>query len=136
MTNGEKLEQVFPDGICPFSKNWLDYEYKEPTTKNCESCRYYGSHHEVCNYCYNFSLWTEQEPTTKNDLGVDKSILALLEKTYTDFYKCAGGEGWFEIDGKTYGTDAGYALEGMDIFMEVFKQRLAESEPQESEDKE
>lgn len=34
MTNREKLEQVFPDGICPFSKNWLGYEYKEPTTKN------------------------------------------------------------------------------------------------------
>jgi len=39
----------------------------EPTTKNCESCKYYGSHHEVCNYCYKCSLWTEQEPTTKND---------------------------------------------------------------------
>ena len=44
---------------------------QEPTTKNCGSCRYYGSHHEVCNYCYKCSLWTEQEPTTKNDLGVD-----------------------------------------------------------------
>ena len=43
----------------------------ESTTKNCESCRYYGSHHEVCNYCYKCSLWTEQEPTTKNDLAVD-----------------------------------------------------------------
>ena len=28
MTNGEKLEQVFPDGICPFSHNWLKSEYK------------------------------------------------------------------------------------------------------------
>lgn len=43
----------------------------EPTTKNCESCRYYGLHHEVCNYCYKCSLWTEQEPTTKNNLRVD-----------------------------------------------------------------
>jgi hypothetical protein len=34
MTNGEKLEQVFPDGICPFSQNWLKTEYKESTTKN------------------------------------------------------------------------------------------------------
>jgi hypothetical protein len=33
MTNGEKVEKVFPDGICPFSKSWLDYEYKEPLTK-------------------------------------------------------------------------------------------------------
>ena len=26
MTNGEKLEQTFPDGICPFSKVWLNEE--------------------------------------------------------------------------------------------------------------
>ena len=50
----------------------LDREIEqEPTTKNCESCRYYGSYHEVCNYCYKCSLWTEKEPTTKNVLGVD-----------------------------------------------------------------
>lgn len=61
----------------------------------------------------------EQEPTTKN-------YLALLEKTYDDFCKCEGGEGWLKIDGKEYGTDAGYAIEGVDIFMEVFKRRLAE----------
>ena len=62
MTNGEKIE---------------------PTTKNCESCKYYGSHHEVCNYCYKCSLWTEKEPTTKNDLGVDtvsrKDVHDMLE---------------------------------------------------------
>lgn len=56
----------------------------EPTTKKCESCRYYGSHHEVCNYCYKCSLWTEQEPTTKNDLGDDcvrrKAVLNTLER--------------------------------------------------------
>ena len=61
----------------------------------------------------------DQEPITKNDL-------ALLEKTYADFCSCEGGEGWLKIDGKEYSTDAGYALEGMSIFMEVFKQRLAE----------
>ena len=61
----------------------------------------------------------EYESTTKNDL-------ALLEKTYDDFCKCEGGEGWLKIDGKEYGTDVGYAIEGVDIFMEVFKRRLAE----------
>lgn len=30
MTNGEKLGQVFPDGICPFSKGWLSAKYREP----------------------------------------------------------------------------------------------------------
>ena len=34
MTNEEKLYQIFPDGICPFSKVWLSEEYREPTTKN------------------------------------------------------------------------------------------------------
>ena len=57
----------------------------EPTTKNCESCRYYGSHHEVCNYCYKCSLWTEKELTTKNDLGVDaisiKQVLRELKES-------------------------------------------------------
>lgn len=43
----------------------------KPTTNNCKSCKYYGSHHEGCNYCYKCSLWTENEPTTKNDLEVD-----------------------------------------------------------------
>lgn len=30
MTNGEKLEQIFPNGICPFSKGWLSAKYREP----------------------------------------------------------------------------------------------------------
>ena len=87
MTNGEKMISAFPNGevrMCEkgvvfstggwchaYAKEWWEAECKEPTTKNCESCRYYGSHHEVCNYCYKCSLWTEKEPTTKNDLGVD-----------------------------------------------------------------
>ena len=31
---------------------------QDPTTKSCELCEYYNSHHEVCNYCYKCSLWT------------------------------------------------------------------------------
>lgn len=53
---------------------------QEPNTKNCESCEYYGSHHKVCNYCYKCSLWTEQESTTKNDLGVDCRSLEDIKK--------------------------------------------------------
>ena len=52
----------------------------------------------------------------------------ILEKTYNDFCNCEGGEGWLKIDDKEYSTDAGYALEGVNIFMEVFKRRLAKSE--------
>jgi hypothetical protein len=58
MTNGEKLEQVFPDGICPFFKSWLDCEYKEPLTKINQDLTKNKS--EI-----------PTGSTTKNDLGVD-----------------------------------------------------------------
>ena len=64
---------------------------------------------------------TPQEPI--NDI-----ISKLLDKTFDDFCECPGGEGWFYIDGEKYGTDAGYALEGMEIFIKVLKKRLAKSE--------
>ena len=60
--------------------------------------------------------------------------LALLEKTYADFCRCEGGSCWLKIDGKEYATDAGYAIEGVGIFMEVFKRRLAESEVENGND--
>jgi hypothetical protein len=58
MTNGEKLEQIFPDGICPFSKSWLDCEYKEPLTKVNQDLTKNKS--EI-----------PTSSTTKNDLVVD-----------------------------------------------------------------
>lgn len=64
----------------------------EPTTKNCESCRYYGSHHEVCNYCYKCSLWTEKELTTKNNLGVDCiNRTPSIPKEWQDVFKDVDG---------------------------------------------
>lgn len=52
----------------------------------------------------------------------------ILEKTYNDFCNCEGGEGWLKIDNKEYVTDVGYAIDGVEIFMEILKRRLAESE--------
>lgn len=69
-----------------------------------------------------YGLMVEQEQKESDDK------LALLEKTYDDFCKCESGEGWLRIDGREYFTDVGYVIEGMRIFMEVFKQRLAEKE--------
>ena len=61
------------------------------TTKNCESCRHYGLHHEICNYCYKCSLWKEKEPTTKNDLGVDcisrQELLKIYEDRFSELQK-------------------------------------------------
>lgn len=34
MTNGEKIKEVFPNGIYTGSGTWMSMEYKEPTTKN------------------------------------------------------------------------------------------------------
>ncbi len=61
----------------------------------------------------------------------EKEIIALLEKTYIDFCECDGGEGWLKIDGKEYITDVGYAMDGIRIFMKVFKKRLDESKREE-----
>lgn len=55
----------------------------------------------------------------------------LLDKTFDDFCNCPGGEGYFYIDGEKYNTDAGYALEGMEIFIKVLKKRLVKSEDKE-----
>lgn len=63
---------------------------------------------------------------------IERDVLErMLEKTYADFCECESGEGWLKIDGKEYFTDVGYAIDGMRIFMEVLKQRLAESEDEE-----
>lgn len=76
------------------------------------------------------SAYQQGYSDAKRDFRKEESDdkLALLEKTYADFCKCESGEGWLRIDGIDYYTDVGYALEGMKIFMEVFKQRLAEKE--------
>ena len=112
MTNGEKLIEIFPNNthitlkrttqfaINPMTLNqqmivvdndFWNAEYEEPTTKNCESCRYNSSHHGMCKYCYKCSLWTEQEPTTKNDLTVDLISRADALALYCDkcgLYNC------------------------------------------------
>lgn len=68
--------------------NCGNYVVQDSTTKNCESCRYYGLHHEVCNYCYKCSLWTEKELTTKNDLGVD--CISIDKQTFNDYWAKTG----------------------------------------------
>ena len=52
----------------------------EPTTKNCKSCKNYGSHNEVCKYCYKCSLWTEIKPTTKSETLVSLDVYNQVAK--------------------------------------------------------
>ena len=99
MTNGEKIKQAFPDlqidigelevymwttahDAIDIPLEWWNAEYKEPTTKNCRTCRNQGSHNGVCDICKKYSCWTEIEPTNKNDLGVEKIVDVL--GSYTD----------------------------------------------------
>lgn len=101
----------------------------EPTTKNCESCRYYGLHHEVCNYCYKCSLWTEQEPTTKNDLAVEKTDMidksnfsqeqykTDLQSAYDSGYEQAKND--LEVDWESYKDIDGNSLD--DLILEVLQ---------------
>lgn len=85
MTNGEKIKEIFPNGVLTsinnsyywgddilVSKEWWNAEYKEPTTKkDCNTCTHNnetdGSNCYECvkDMCNNY------EPATKNDLGVD-----------------------------------------------------------------
>ena len=57
-----------------------------------------------------------------------EKTIEIIDKTLKDFFESEGGDSWLRIDGKEYYTDIGYALEGMEIFAEVLKKRLSESE--------
>ena len=57
----------------------------EPTTKNCRSCRNFGSHHGICEICKDNKCWTEKEPTIKNDVP---------ENNVGNIYICSCGYGW------------------------------------------
>lgn len=57
-----------------------------------------------------------------------EKIAELLDKTFDDFCNSSGGESSFVIDGNKYNTDAGYALQGMEIFIHVLKNRLVNKE--------
>lgn len=54
-------------------------------------------------------------------------LTELLDKTYNDFLN-SGGDSYCIIDGETYRSDMGYAVEGMRMFIEVLKKRLENKE--------
>jgi len=103
MTNGEKIIQAFPDlqidmgelevymwttihDAIDIPLEWWNAEYKEPTTKNCRSCRNFGTHHGICEICKDNKCWTEKEPTADNDSAVDTNkLLETCEKMSFDF---------------------------------------------------
>jgi len=95
MTNGEKLEQVFPDGICPFSKKWLDCEYKKSSLssaleKNSEKLENVSPVIDW-NNCHT-SEQLDSIATTKNDLGVDCIDRAEVLKLMQDNWHTHNGD--------------------------------------------
>lgn len=96
------------------------------TCLHADVCGVEGSFEESMTYCADY---LGRIPCGERLIGkTGEEIIALLEKTYADFCECESGEGWLKIDGKEYSTDAGYVIDGMRIFMEVFSIRLADKE--------
>lgn len=60
------------------------------------------------------------EPMTKND------VIKLIEDTLQEFYDCGGGDAAFIFDDETYHTDTGYAIEGIEAFVDRIKRKLSE----------
>lgn len=53
-----------------------------------------------------------------------EEIIRLLEDTQQEFEKSDGGQASFVFDDKTYHTDTGYALDGIEFFIERVKTKL------------
>lgn len=53
-------------------------------------------------------------------------LIRIIDKLETDFYECEGGHTHMLIDGHDYHTDTGYAMDGIQAFVEVLKERLIE----------
>lgn len=65
---------------------------------------------------------------------VDKQkIIHEAERLANDFKDCAGGSTCFCIDGNEYHTDTGYAIDGIDAYVEVFTERINALQPAQPE---
>lgn len=94
----------------------IDEDYYKIICKRVEENKPYHSPYE-------YEVIADGKPLEQE--SINDTISKLLDETFDDFCECPGGEGWFYIDGEEHRTDAGYALEGMEIFIYVLKKRLA-----------
>jgi hypothetical protein len=53
-------------------------------------------------------------------------LIRLIDKLEADFYSCEGGESCMKIDGHEYLADVSCAMDGVQAFSEVLKERLIE----------
>ncbi len=54
-------------------------------------------------------------------------LIRIIDKLEADFYNCEGGESCMKIDDHEYLTDVGCAMDGVQAFSEVLKERLIEA---------
>lgn len=55
-----------------------------------------------------------------------KISLRELRELEQEIQKAPGGETWLKFEGVEYYTDWGYALEGIDFFLDIIERRLSE----------
>jgi hypothetical protein len=53
-------------------------------------------------------------------------LIRLIDKLEADFYSCEGGDSCIKIDGHEYLADVSCAMDGVQAFSEVLKERLIE----------
>lgn len=89
-----------------------------------------------CNNCGNtecewYDDFLDQEQVKIYDAYYNKGVAdnkktldKLLDETLNEFMTCPGGNSCFIIDGKEYHTDTGYAIEGIQFFVERLKSKI------------
>ena len=54
----------------------------------------------------------------------NEEVIRILEDVKEEFIKCDGGSSQFIFKEKTYETDTGYAIEGIEFFIDRVKMKL------------
>ena len=57
-------------------------------------------------------------------IAVNTRVMEEIEKAQKDFETCEGGQSYFIIDGQRFFTDTGYALDGIEAYTQILKNRL------------
>ena len=108
------------------------YSESEIMTKLLYTKPYFGE--DSTKERYRYMQWLADTNAIKELKPARAIKIELIDKTLKDFLESEGGESWLRIDGKEYNTDVGYALEGMEIFVEVLKKRLTENDKRGNEE--
>jgi len=65
-----------------------------------------------------------KETTEKVLNEILNGLLDQIDQLKYDFEDAESGETWLKIDGHVYSSDIGYAMDGVNAFAEILKERL------------